>query len=388
MTPGDVCALVCTTAVFCLLIPLLSAAVREWWRGRKGWALLLAVLLAGTAQAQTVADATVKIECVGSCGSGVNLRLHDGKRVIVTCRHVAEGQRTVAVRFPGGRSYTARVVAIDQHADLALVSAEVSESDPSVLLSPRAPEVGEPIWLVGHPRGIGPNCRRGTFRGYIHCRDTFTQAGYGATDIMSTGGDSGGGIYRADGTLCGILSMGSGSVSHGNGPTWHQVKAFVDRQCWGTSPIRPGRVPAMPPAGGLGPQARPPSAGPAGPAPATATPAGDDFQGLRDSISRLEKLIESRKPIPGAKGETGRDGPPGKDGLIGVPGPAGGRGDTGPAGSRGPAGPSGQNGKDGTPGQSADDSRLKAIEDRLLAIESRKPTEQPPARIRVEPAKQ
>lgn len=356
----------------------------------------------------TVADATVRLECDQTVpgqtvprGSGVCVRLADGRTPILTCRHVVEYKdrfgRVTGLRkqliagFPGRRHYRCNVITVDHSADLAILEAALTGGEPAVRLSDRPPQPGERIYLVGYPRGVGaPNTRAGQFRGYLPVRENNA-----ATTVTSTGGDSGGGIYRQDGTLCGILAWGEGQVSPGNGPTHQEVTRFL-HQCCGPNGCfpwrRPGGVPTPvgQPVGGvngdLGPQVQPPLVTPP-PASPPAPPNDDTRLRLRrleeESAARMKRIeaafleLVGRKPVPGPAGPSGPQGPPGERGPAseGKPGPAG------------PPGPQGPAGEPGPPGKPADEARIAALEARVTELEKSKTTPPAEVRIRTEPAK-
>lgn len=325
----------------------------------------------------TTADTTVKIETDpdiygrGSSGSGVILRLADGRMPIVTCRHVVQGHSLVTITVWRGRKYRARVKGIDSRTDLAILHAAFDGTEPASRLAPAAPGMSETVYLTGYPRSVdAPNTRSGTFRGYLQ-GEGFVRSGAGATSITSTGGDSGGGIYRSDGTLVGILAWGPGKVSQGYGPTWYDLKSFVERSC-GPGGCYPGGVssigigigairqpmpqPQRPINSDLGPQVAPPVVAPAPATPAPASPSTTAVDEAR--WRRIEEAIEAlaRKPVVA--------GPQGLRGATGGVGPAG------PTGPVGPKGEAGTPGKDGAPGKDGKDIDLTTLADLKAQIEA------------------
>lgn len=350
-------------------------------------------------QTYTTADTTVKITCApdasgrGSSGSGVIVRLPDGRMPIITCRHVVGSHSVVTIKVHKGKAYYARVKGVDSVTDLAVLQAAFDGTEPATKLSPVAPAMSETVYLTGYPRAVNePNTRRGTFRGYLD--GAFTRDGTGATTITSTGGDSGGGIYRQDGTLVGILAWGPARVSPGYGPTWANLKSFIDRSCGpgGCYPgYRPGgitgigigigaiRQPAQPQGpinGDLGPQVVPPTvpAGPSVTAPAPAAPSiaipptmdkvsDDRMERIERAIEQVSRELRTRSPIAGPRGLPGVKGDPGKDGTNGAPGP---RGEPGAKGDKGDKGDPGVAGKDFDP------SDLVALREELNRLKNQK----------------
>lgn len=407
MTPGETvsfwaCAILGMCGAYCLALLLLGAAVgwlrsrqakrdverrvRQYKLTRKPAVFLVVLFLSGSpCWAATTADATVKIETDpdqfgrGSSGSGVIVRLADGRMPIVTCRHVVSGHREVTIAVYRGRRYRALVRGIDSRTDLAILQAAFAGDESASRLSDRAPTQGETVYLTGYPQGVNePYSRAGQFLRYLP--PAFARSGAGATSILSTGGDSGGGIYRADGTLAGILAWGEGSVSTGNGPTWQDLRSFLDRSCGpggcypGVSGIGIGaiRQPPRMPGAGLGPQVQPPTIAPATPA----GPSVSDLERLSDErMKRIEAGIDELRrmraqPGPvGPRGPAGSQGPAGKDGLPGKDG------------APGPAGPAGKDGKD------ADEARIAAVEREIVALKAAVEATKD-MRVRVVPADQ
>jgi S1-C subfamily serine protease len=145
---------------------------------------------------------------VGGLGSGV-LISQSGR--ILTAAHVVESADRVTIRFAGGAVATARVVASDPLADLALlevahvpqdaVVARIGDSDKV--------EVADQVFVVGAPYGISETLSVG----YVSARRTSrSEPGDPAsvelfqTDAAIAPGNSGGPMFNIQGEVIGIVS--------------------------------------------------------------------------------------------------------------------------------------------------------------------------------------
>ena len=107
-------------------------------------------ILAQDEALRTLRESVVRISGPRSSGSGFNLR---PEGLIVTNRHVEEGNTPVTVRFPDGRRYNVRNWLYIEGYDLAL--AELGGADlPHVNISEDLPEVGSGLIFIGNPLGF------------------------------------------------------------------------------------------------------------------------------------------------------------------------------------------------------------------------------------------
>jgi hypothetical protein len=355
----------------------------------------------------TAADAVVRLESDKRwdpaqqrysfwTGSAVVVKLDDGRMPIITCRHNVLGVSEVTVAVPNGGRYRCRVSGYDRTSDLAILHAGLDGTEPYVRLAKSPPRIGDTIYMIGYPRGVTKtNTRRGVYRGERSGVD-------GAMiDRHVMGGDSGGGIFLADGTLAGILTLRDsfdGGPGPGSGPGHGELTRWISQSCGpggcfrgqppgfaglGIGVIRQPAYPTRPaaPNADLGPQSPAPTITP----PATATPApaspiittvGDDAR-LKRIEATLAQLA-ARRPVPGPAGPPGPPGRPGADGKpgpTGPPGPKGDKGDPGPAGEQGP------------PGKPADEGRIGALEREVVALKAAVEATKD-MRVRVVPADQ
>jgi serine protease Do len=119
-----------------------------------------------TPRPSTVPDFVALIERIGpsvtaigdgkqTVGSGFAIR----PTLVVTAAHVAQAVGATVVVASSGRQQAARIVAIREGDDVALL--EVSESIPPLALASLPPRVGEWIVVVGNPFGGGTTATAG-----------------------------------------------------------------------------------------------------------------------------------------------------------------------------------------------------------------------------------
>jgi S1-C subfamily serine protease len=86
-----------------------------------------------------------------------------GQMVAITNYHVVEDVLNITVTFINGNSYEAAVLGSDPYADLAVLSANASQSEykPLEIVSSYQLEVGDPVIAVGGPYGLAGSMTTG-----------------------------------------------------------------------------------------------------------------------------------------------------------------------------------------------------------------------------------
>jgi len=176
-------------------------------------------------------------------GSGV-IFSHEG--YIVTNEHVVDGAARIRVRLATGKEYDATPVGIDRHSDLAVLRIRGKKLQPALLGDSRQVRPGDGVVAIGNPLGfensvsvgvISAN-RKGPFRVDGRVLGDMIQ-----TDAAINQGNSGGGLFTANGRLVGINSAiitshgGTGNIGIGFAIPAHRVRPIVE------SLIARGRVP-------------------------------------------------------------------------------------------------------------------------------------------------
>jgi S1-C subfamily serine protease len=158
-------------------------------------------------------------------GSGVIYR-PDG--TIVTDAHVVEDQQkkafsTVQVQFADGKQAAARVVAVDDISDVAVIKA-ARTGLPAASFEPALPRVGALAVVIGSPLGLQETVTAGIISSLHRNQPPSDEAPQGLIDLIQTDapispGNSGGAVVNADSKIVGLseayLPPSSGAVAIG-----------------------------------------------------------------------------------------------------------------------------------------------------------------------------
>lgn len=138
-------------------------------------------------------------------GSGVILS-EDG--YILTCYHVVEDATSIAVALRSGETYQATMVGGDAEKDLAVIKIEAENLKPAVLGDSAELVVGSPVVAIGNPLGqLGGTVTSG-YISALSREVTIGEYSYSLlqTDAAINGGNSGGGLFNANGELIGLVN--------------------------------------------------------------------------------------------------------------------------------------------------------------------------------------
>jgi serine protease Do len=134
----------------------------------------------------------------------------------VTNNHVVDHAEHVDVTTDDGKTYTAKVIGVDDRTDLALIKIDGRTDFPYVALSDKQPRVGDWVIAVGNPFGLGGTVTAGI----VSARGRDIGAGpyddFIQIDAAVNKGNSGGPTFDLDGNVIGvntaIYSPSGGSV--------------------------------------------------------------------------------------------------------------------------------------------------------------------------------
>ncbi len=187
-------------------------------------------------------EATQRLDKGESFGTAVVLST-DG--YLLTCRHVVQGdpeELSVVISEDGKPPviYPAKVIAISQEDDLAVVKIEYHFDHVAVLADPSEVHPLDRIYTAGYPfmlnRLVGEGIVRGLGRGGW---PKHMNLGHVAlTDVMSSSGGSGSGIFlERNGKLVGIFNASVGFKQSDDTPYFmlgsmvliDQIRAFLDK---------------------------------------------------------------------------------------------------------------------------------------------------------------
>lgn len=144
-------------------------------------------------------------------GSGVIIS-KDG--YIVTNNHVVSGATSLKVTTTDGTEYDASVVGKDSQTDLAVIKVDANNLQAATLGDSDILQVGDPAIAIGNPLGeLGGTVTTGiisaTDRQITIDDETMTLL---QTDAAINLGNSGGGLFNADGNLIGIVNAKESST--------------------------------------------------------------------------------------------------------------------------------------------------------------------------------
>jgi len=172
------------------------------------------VVIVRTKRIEVNASAEDPMSIVEGLGSGV-LVSSDGK--VLTAAHVVETAAVASVEFPDGQLIPARVIGSDVQSDVALLQLSQLPKgiSPAILGDSDKVEVGDQIFVIGAPFGIGQTLTAGHLSG----RHRLNKNENGAVEFLQTdaainGGNSGGPMFDMDGHVIGIVST---MMSHSGG---------------------------------------------------------------------------------------------------------------------------------------------------------------------------
>ena len=141
-------------------------------------------------------------------GSGVIIS-QDG--YILTCAHVVSGATSVKVQLDNGDTYDATIVGSDSTSDIAVIKIEATGLTPAVIGDSDALAVGETVVAVGNPLGTLSNSVTDGIISALNREVTVEDNNMTLlqTDASISPGNSGGGLFNANGELIGIVNAKS-----------------------------------------------------------------------------------------------------------------------------------------------------------------------------------
>ena len=142
-------------------------------------------------------------------GSGIIIS-QDG--YILTCAHVVSGATSVKVQLNGSdQSYDATVVGVDSTSDIAVLKIDATGLTPAVIGDSDKLAVGETTVAVGNPLGTLSNTVTQGIVSALNRQVTVEDNNMTLiqTDTSISPGNSGGGLFNANGELIGVVNAKS-----------------------------------------------------------------------------------------------------------------------------------------------------------------------------------
>ena len=156
---------------------------------------------------RSVAPAVVFVETASGTGSGLLLK----SNAILTAAHVVYPYRSARVVFSHGTELLdVPLIGWDLMADVAVLGPVQSEVPPPPIGAASEPAIGSDLFTIGYPAEEEsypqPAISRGVLSRYRHWPDQ--EITYLQTDALVDGGQSGGVLASADGTVVGMTIFG------------------------------------------------------------------------------------------------------------------------------------------------------------------------------------
>lgn len=130
--------------------------------------------------------------------------------LVLTASHVVSNAKTILVQI-GERNYKAKIIRNSQEADVALLQIEAPPSNlkPLKLGDSDLTKIGEQIFVIGYPHGLGKTFTMGHIGGK-HAKkrnfSKFNEIELLQTDASINSGNSGGPMFNMKGEVIGIVS--------------------------------------------------------------------------------------------------------------------------------------------------------------------------------------
>jgi serine protease Do len=126
---------------------------------------------------------------------------------VVTNHHVVESSRTVEISTIDGMNYKAQVVASDPASDIALLKVDGDSDFPFVKFAEQAPRIGDQVFAVGNPFGLGGTVTAGNVSGLGRHIGSNSYDGLIQIDAPINKGNSGGPSFDLAGAVIGVNTM-------------------------------------------------------------------------------------------------------------------------------------------------------------------------------------
>jgi serine protease Do len=146
---------------------------------------------------------------VSSGGLGSGFLVSDNQ--VITAAHVVKVAEKVNVQFVDGETIPAKVISAYSTADVALLELIWPRKDATTLTLADSDqvEVGDQVFVVGAPYGLGHSLSSGYVSGKIDLKkdkNPFTNSEYIQTDAAINTGNSGGPMFNMQGEVIGVVS--------------------------------------------------------------------------------------------------------------------------------------------------------------------------------------
>ena len=153
--------------------------------------------LLGSSSATAPISAVVSISSSTAAGSGFFI---SPTGLIITNEHVVQMDQRVEVATENGDVYLGRVISRSVTDDLALVQVDTTSHPFLKLLDSRSIRVGQAVFAIGSPRGLGGSVSKGI----VSALRSGGSSLFVQTDAAINPGNSGGPLVLEDGSVIGV----------------------------------------------------------------------------------------------------------------------------------------------------------------------------------------
>ena len=152
----------------------------------------------------TVADSVVDVMADSSVGSGV---VYSKDGYIITNEHVIRGAKRIEVRLKNQKKYVAAIVGVSESNDIALLKINETNLVPVKFADYAEVRLGETVIVIGNPLG---ELSGSVTDGVVSAKERLVSVDGKQMKLMQTcaeinSGNSGGGVFRLNGELVGIV---------------------------------------------------------------------------------------------------------------------------------------------------------------------------------------
>ncbi len=153
---------------------------------------------------EQVADCVVDVSAENSIGSGV---VYSKNGYIITNEHVIRKAKKINVKLKNQKSYVATLVGIDSENDIAVIKIKENNLNPVKFAEFSRVRLGETTIVIGNPLG---ELSGSVSDGVVSAKERLVNVDGKQMKLMQTcaeinSGNSGGGVFRLNGELAGIV---------------------------------------------------------------------------------------------------------------------------------------------------------------------------------------
>lgn len=158
-----------------------------------------------------VRSGIVRIETDDCSGGAIGTGFLLSPRLVATVDHVVDGATLIKLKSGGKLAARGTVIGADPARDLALIRADAPIRGYHFRLATRAPQLGEDVSALGYPLGLPLTVTRGSVSGSGRTIpiDGLRRRSLVQTDAAVNPGNSGGPLIADDGTVVGLIDLGT-----------------------------------------------------------------------------------------------------------------------------------------------------------------------------------